>query len=296
MAVWDLAQIRQKVREVTGRLSEDELSTSELDTRINQYYQYTFPAEVKLDKQLKFAEFLTTPNQPTYNAPSGFTNFVNPGTIDEYELFWYQDPIRFKEDNWKQITRLTPWTGDGATVTFNTTVTGFPIYPDTTVITDNTEVFEDTNTVFDNSPVTITGSLGGTASVNYSSGAISVTFNTAPANGQDIYLSYALFAAKRPQSVLWYNNIFEFFPVPDTAYRFKVKAYATVDELVNATDRPPLDQWGPCIAYGAARDIHANFGETEAYAEVTALYKEQVAYVMARTDQNLLNTRAAPHF
>lgn len=296
MAIWDLAQIRQKVREVTGRFSEDELPTTELDTRINQYYQYTFPAEVKLDKQLKFAEFLTVPNQPTYAEPAGFTNFVAPATIDEYEMFWYQDPIRFREDNWKQISRLTPWTGDGVTSSFSTTVTGFPIYPDTTVITDNVETFEDTNTTFANSPVTITGDLGGNASVNYSTGAISVNFFTPPANGQDIYLSYSLFAAKRPQSVLYYDSIFEFFPVPDTAYRFKCQAYAEVAALTLATDQPPLNQWGPCIAYGTARDIHANFGEMEAYAEVTALYKEQVRYVMARTDQNLLNTRAAPHF
>jgi len=296
MAVWDLSQIRQKVRQVTGRFSENELSTSALDNFINQYYQYTFPAEVKLERQHTYYEFLTTPNQPTYTAPTGFTNFEPPGTMDEYLLLWYQDPERYYQENWKQITRLAPWTGDGATTAFNTTITGFPIWPGTTVITDNTEVFEDTNETFANSPVTITGSLGGTATVNYSTGVITVGFNTAPANGQLIYLSYSVFAPERPQSVLYYNNQFEFWPVPDTAYRFKTKAYAVTDPLVNATDRPPLDQWGPCIAYGAARDIHSNYGEFDAYAEVTALYKEQVAYVLNRTDQNLLNTRAAPHF
>lgn len=296
MAVWDLSQIRQKVRQVTGRLSENELSTPLLDNYINQYYQYTFPAEVKLDRQHTYYEFLTTPNQPTYTAPTGFTNFEPEATMDENSLLWYQDPGRFYQENWKQITRLTPWTGDGVTTSFNTTITGFPIWPDTLVITDNTEVFEDTNKIFANSPVNIIGSLSGTATVNYSTGAITAGFNTAPANGQDIYLSYSVFAAKRPQAVLYYNNEFAFWPIPDTAYRFKAKAYAVTDPLVNATDQPPLDQWGPCIAYGAARDIHSNYGEFDAYAEVTALYKEQVKYVLTRTDQNLLNTRAAPHF
>lgn len=296
MAVWDLGQIRQQARQVTGRLSENELSTARLDNFINQYFQYTFPAEMKLERQHTFYEFLTTPNQPTYTAPSGFTNFEPPATINEYELLWYQEPQQFFAQNWKQITMLAPWTGDGVTVTFTTTITGFPIWPGTTVITDNLEVFEDTNEVFANSPVTIVGSLTGTATVNYSTGAISVTFATAPTNGQLIYLSYAVFAPTRPQAVLYYNNQFQFWPIPDTAYKFRTKAYAVPDPLVNATDRPLLDEWGPVIAYGAARAIHSFYAEFDAYAQVTTLYMEQVSYSLTRTDQNLLNTRAMPHF
>lgn len=296
MAVWDLGEIRRKVRHVTGRFSENELSTSKIDNYINQYYQYTFPAEVKLERQHTFYEFLTIPNQPTYTVPTGYTNFEQPATVDEYQMYWYQEPARFYQENWKQISRITAWTGDGSTVAFSTTITGFPIWPGTTVVTDNTEVFEDTNETFANSPVTVTGSLGGAMTVNYSTGVISVTFNTAPTNGQNIYLSYAVFAAKRPEGILYYNNEFTLFPIPDTIYRIRMKAYEIVDPLTDATDRPPLDQWGPCIAYGAARDIHSDFGEFEAYKELTALYKEQVSYAMNRTDQNLLNTRAMPHF
>jgi len=296
MATWDLAEIRTKVRQVTGRFSENELSTSKLDNYINQYYQYTFPAEVKLDRAHTFYEFLTIPNQPTYDTPSTFTNFEPEATVNQYSLLWYQDPDRFRQENWKQINRLTQWTGDGTTTLFTTTITGFPIWPGTTLVTDNTETFEDTNTVFANSPVTVAGDLGGSMTVNYETGVISVTFITAPTNGQDIFLFYALFAAKRPQSILYYNHQFEVYPIPDTAYRIQMKAYSVPDALTSASDRPPLDQWGPAIAYGASRDIHSDFGEYDAYGDVTALYKEQIAYVMSRTDNNLLNTRASPRF
>ena len=81
-----------------------------------------------------------------------------------------------------------------------------------------------------------------------------------------------------------------------SAYRFQCKAYKIVDPLVNATDRPPLDEWGPTIAYGTARNIVVRYGEMDTYAELTALYKEQVAYILVRTEQTLLNTRAAPDF
>lgn len=298
---WTLADIRLKIRQVTGRLSPQEITNTELDNRINRYYQLTFPAEVKLERQHTFFEFLTTVNQATYDfeavtAPIEFTNVEPPATLDNLSLIYYQDPGRFNEENPYQVTRLTPWTGDGVTTTFNTTVGVFPILPDTLVITDNTEVFEDTNETWTEADVVITGSLGGAATINYSTGVISVVFNTAPANGQLIYLSYILFQAGRPTAVLFYNNQFKFFVPPNTAYRFRMKGYLVVSALVNATDTPVLEQWGPAIAYGAARDIHADFGEMDAYKEVTALYNEQIDYVMTRTDQNLLNVRAAPFF
>lgn len=296
MATWTLADIRQKVRQVTGRLSVNELSNSQIDTYINKYYQYTFPAEVKLDREHTYYEFLTIANQPYYDMPDGFTNFEPPPSIDNFSMLWYQDPAQFFEENPLQITRLTPWTGDGVTTAFNTTVQAYPIYPGTLVLTDNVEVFQDENTTWTNANVNIVGSLGGICTVNYSTGIVNVNFVVAPDNGQLIYLSYVLFQPGRPTAVLYYNNQFQFFTVPDTAYRFRVKAYAIVDPLVLSTDRPPLDQWGPCIAYGASRDIHSDFGEMDAYAEVTFLYKEQVAYVLNRTTQNLLNTRALPNF
>lgn len=297
MTTWTLSEIRRKVRRVTGRLSPGELTNDQVDDYINQYYQYTFPAEVKLEMKHTYYEFLTTPNQETYDFDdTTYTNIEPPATMDSLSMLYYQDPIYFDSENPQQISRLTPWTGDGSTATFSTTVTGFPILPDTLVITDNTETFEDTTTTYTTSNVTITGSAGGTATINYSTGSVSVTFNTAPANGQDIYLSYTLFIAGRPTAVLYYDNQFKFYPVPDTAYRFKIKAYTYVTALTSSTSTPDLNQWGPCIAYGAARDIHSDYGEIDAYQEVTALYKEQVAYVLNRTNQNLLNTRAAPVF
>lgn len=297
MATWTLAQIRQKVRQVTGRLSSSELTNAQIDNYINQYYQYTFPAEVKVERQHTFYEFLTTVNQATYTFDNAtYTNVEPPPTMNNLSMLYYQEPSRFNEENPYQITQLTPWTGDGVTVSFNTTVTGFPILPDSVVITDNVEVFEDTNTTWTTANVNVNGSLGGLAVINYSTGVITVTFNTAPANGQNIFLSYTVFQPGRPTAVLFYDNKFTFFPPPNTAYRFRMKAYKVVDPLVNATDTPVLPQWGPAIAYGASRDIFSDFGEMDSYAETTALYREQIEYVMNKTEQNLLNTRAAPFF
>lgn len=296
MAQWTLSEIRKKVRQVTGRLSQNEMTNTEIDDRINKYYQYTFPAEVKLDRNHTYYEFLTTPNQAYYTPSTSYTNFEPPALINMLDIEWYQEPAIFFQNNPMSVTSGYPWTGDGATANFTTTISTTSIYPGTIIITDNTEVFQDTNKTWGTSDITMTGSLGGTATVNYSTGVITVGFFGAPTNGQDILLSYVPFIPGTPQAVLYYNHEFQFYPVPDTAYKFRIKAYSAMDALVLATDKPLLDQWGPCIAYGTARDMFVDFGEMDSYADTTVLYKEQVSYVMNRTAQNLLNTRAMPNF
>jgi hypothetical protein len=306
MASWTLSEIRQKIRQVSGRYSPQELTNDQLDEYVNKYFQYTFPAELKLERFHTYYEFLTVANQQNYALPAGFVNFEPPATIDRQSLLWYQDPASYHENNPENIGRQTLGTGDAVVVTFTGTAGNFPILPGSTVVTDNNEVFQDTNTAYTTADVVLTGSLGGTGTVNYATGAVSVTFATAPLTGADVTFSYIQFQAGRPTAVLLYHNFFTFFPAPDTAYRFRAKAYANAlvttaaglnaATFVNSTDRPLLDEWGPCIAYGTSRDIHADYGEMDAYAEVTALYKEQLSYVLKRTNQNLLNTRAMPNF
>lgn len=306
MAIWTLAEIRSKVRQVSGRFSPQELTNDQLDEYINKYYQYTFPAEVKLDRMYTYYEFLTVANQQSYTLPDGYVNFEPNATLDRLSVLWYQLPDSFYDNNPENVGRQSIGTGDGVTTAFTGTAGNFPILPTSTVVTDDNEVFEDTNTTYGTAPVAMTGSLGGTGTITYPTGAVSVTFNTAPASGADVRFSYIQYQAGRPTAVLLYNNQFTFYPVPDTAYRFRAKAYAnnlvvttagaTLTQFTNATDRPFLDEWGPAIAYGTARDIHADKGEMDAYAEVTALYKEQLGYILKRTNQNLLNTRAQPNF
>lgn len=296
-STWTLSDIQQAIRKVTGRFSSADISNAELKKRINQYYTLIFPSEVKLEQKHVFYEFTTSTNQQYYPLPeTSYTNFEPPATCNNFALFWYQDPMRFKFDNMINYTFLNPWTGDGTTVTFTTTISGFPIKPASVTIYDGVELFEDTNTTWTSADVTINGSLGGTCTVNYSTGVISVTFNTAPINGANINLNYIVFAANRPLNILLYDNQFSLWPIPDQAYKILMKAYSVVEPLENATDTPYLNEWGRCIVYGTARDLLADSGEMDGYAEVSALYREQVAYVLKRTNQNLLNTRAAPQF
>lgn len=287
---WMLSDIRRKVRQVTGRLSPDNLPNSVLDNYINNYYVYTFPSEVKLERQYSFWEFNTAANVQIKAFPdTTYTNIEPPFWLNGNKIDYYQDPALFYANNPEQYQAQSIGTGDGGTVLFTNTLSGVPIIDGSLVITDGTETLTDSNGL-------ITGDLGGSGTINYTTGAISVTFASAPASGDDIMVRYLPYQVGTPTAVLYYNDQLTFAPIPDSAYHCKVRAYSIVTALSLSTDTPVMQEWGPAIAYGAARDIHSDYGEMERYAEVTALYKEQIDYILTRTAQSLMNERAQPSF
>ena len=102
-----------------------------------------------------------------------------------YYLSYIDDVVENKTD----VSAENVGTGDGSEKTFTDTLafkgagakrTCFAI-----VATDGTETFADN---FDG---TLTGDKGGTGTINYMSGAISLTFNTAPAGSQALTCNYS---------------------------------------------------------------------------------------------------------
>lgn len=303
---WNLSRIREKVRMISGRLSAAEMDNDEIHQYINEYFQYTFPAQVKLERNKVVYEFFTQQNKQEYLAPEGYLGFEPPASIDNQDVYWYQSWSLFENENPQNLQRLTVGTGDGSTTSFTSSTNIIPILPSTMYISDGVESFEDLNTVYTTEDVVITGSLGGSATINYSSGAVEVSFNTAPVDGQNINASFINFVSGRPTSVLWNENKFTFYPVPDNAYRFRVQTYSlsavlksdgtTAVSFTEGSDQPLLSQWGPCIAYGAAKSILADNGDMETFGQVSMLHNEQLALVLRRTHENLLNQRAGPNF
>jgi len=301
MAEWNLSEIRTKTRQLSGRLSVAELSNQQLDDYINKYFQFEFPAEVKLNRNYTLHEFNTTADTQDYAFPSDYTNFVPAATLDRRELEFYQDPDKFFSENPENVSRFSTWTGDGATTGFaNTYTNNVPISAGSVVVDDTVEVFSD-----DGAGV-LTGNAGGSGTVNYTTGAISVTFNAAPANGQVIQASFIQYTAGTPVAVLMFDNEFKFFPIPDRAYRFRIKAWsllyvkpatgANKTSFTLPDDKPLEEEWGAAIAFGAARRIASDFGEMDRYGELTALYKEQINYILTRTHVDLESSRALPMF
>lgn len=97
--------------------------------------------------------------------------------------------IKYPQMTVTAVTNESIGTGDGTARTFSGTLVNHPILATTVRITDNRETFED---VYINDLI---GSLsqGVTGSINRHTGAFSVTFDEAPANGVAITASYSYY-------------------------------------------------------------------------------------------------------
>lgn len=83
-----------------------------------------------------------------------------------------------------QGTSQSLGTGDGSTTTFTTTLTSLPVMPGEVVIRDN-----GTQKAVDDGFGGVSGT-GVTGTINYNTGAVSATFNTAPSSGHALTVSY----------------------------------------------------------------------------------------------------------
>ena len=124
-----------------------------------------------------------------YDAAKNFKGYI---TAEDNRLFLWNTTSSpnalnlsyIDADVYTAINNENIGTGSPPTTTFtgtlaNTLIAGFTISADDTV-----------ETFTDNGNGTLTGSLGGTGTINYTTGAYSITFNTAPTGGQAIRIDY----------------------------------------------------------------------------------------------------------
>ena len=228
---WTLSDIITKVRNVTGTPSSDQLTDSQITDYVNAYYVYTMPFELKEQIQLEFLKFTTTAAQDVYSFPGIFLTDQPMAYADGFPLIFYQDPDIFYQDWPQQVAVNNLASGNGVTVTFSGGLQNPPIIIGTVTITDGTQIVQDngsstisqtiafgngtigpytgtlgafpilagsmtvTNGVenfTDNGAGVLTGSAGGTGTINYTTGVFSVTFNAAVVVGVAITSTYTV--------------------------------------------------------------------------------------------------------
>ena len=290
---WTLADIRNKVRNVTGSPSTDQISDSSLDDYINNYYVYTMPFELKEQITNQNLKFLTTPGVNVYAFPGGFFTDQPGAYADGFPLIFYQDPDIFYQDWPLQYAVDNIGVGNGATVGFTGGLQNPPIIIGSLFIAaddpnGNQQVLTDQGN----------GNLGGdgTGTINYLTGAYSVTFNAAPATSAVIYAKYQGYSGNRPQGVLWFNNQFLFMPVPDQAYQIQMQGYIQPQNLALDTDTPLQPEWGQVIAYGASLDIFTDRGDQDNYDRYFPVFKRFENVALGRTIQQLTSEQSVPRF
>ena len=270
---WTLSSIRTKVRRLTGRLSANQLSDAVILEYVNQFYRETLLGElINLRELESWWEFNTSVDDEDYSI-SATADYIlgKPLYVAGTEINFFRDADDFYTHYPQTYTEETLGTGDGSTTVFSYTALMLPIKPGTVVIDDQTEIFT-------SSGGTLTGDQGGTGTVNTTTGAISVTFNTAPASGQKLRVQYEYWSTGRPAAGLWYERELVLRPVPDEVYPVKVKRTKIPTAFALDTDAPLYNDWGKLIAYGAAQDILRDYEGPEIAIKYQREYKHCLLY------------------
>ena len=208
-------------------------------------------------------------------------------------MVFYQDVDVFYQDWPQQYAVDNIATGDGITAAFSGGLQNPPIIIGTLFITSD----DPTGTQLileDQGNGTLTGDGAGT--INYLTGAYSVTFSSIPAASAVIYAKYQGYSANRPQGVLFFNNEFTFRPVPDQAYAINMQGYVKPATLSAGGDMPLQKEWGPLIAYGAALEIFSDRGDEESYQSYFPIFKRYENVALGRTVQQLSAEQGVPRF
>ena len=294
-----LEQIRAKVRKLTGMLSPNQLSESDLDDYINDFYQYDFPAHLKTWN-------LTTALSPIWGTDDAlipgqaiylydwntYTNMGPPCYVGGYEIQYFQDQEAFFNifPTRTRVEQLS--TGTGVAGPYTGTIANTPILQQGVFIS----VVDNTGTSLHceaNAAGVLSGDVLAGGTINYDTGAVAgLTWTGVIAVGEPIWAQSMTYVSGRPEAVLFYDGVLLFYPVPDIAYEFGCKVNR-VPDVLEAGDQVLVRDWWNLIAYGASLKIFADNMDLESYGKIDILFNKQLRLVERRTLCQLKNQRVA---
>jgi hypothetical protein len=305
-----LANIRTKVRRITGRPSSQQITDGQIDEYINTFYIYDMPATLRLFTQETTFEFMTVANVDIYdmrsqlvytrtNPITGLEDFVPaadyyitvspPAYIAGYQSFWSQSREQFFRTYPALATVSTQIQGNGTPGPYTFTFASTPIQQRSITV----GAIDDTGDTVNCIDVPINRTTGNwkiintntnvTGVVNYLTGSVTVTFPNNIPSGSKITFSAVPYQPSRPQALLFYDNIFTLRPIPDSNYLVKVNAFKRPTTLIDSDDYPELKQWWQYLAYGASLKIFQDSQDPEGEANATPEFKRQERMVLRRT-------------
>lgn len=362
MSTWDLNRLRYTIRKITGKYDTSQLpdtsvgeinisNPSAIDDYINDYYLYDMPEDLRTLRLRDFYTFSTIPNCGTYSVPQNIIQIYDPIYIDNYQYAWHQFPDNFYRI-WPELNFIDRnlFTPNGVLSTFTFTLSQTPIQQGTVVIGLNPNIDGNPSPVLETftdqdhpipldipqqqyfvNPGTLTGNQGGTGTIDYLTGAVTITYANAPANGTTSSCHYHPYVASRPRDILFWQQQLFIRPIPNDTYSVKVMAYmlptTVISAATNATQRPSIfvdpattptsaptsttvqiqgfsgnsnslptdlpqfNEFWQLLAYGASLKIFAEDGEHEEYANYMPYYEKAKLLVQRKTLKQLANQR-----
>jgi hypothetical protein len=342
MTVWNLSRLRYTIRKITGRFDTTQLPDSSsgnvsvnnppgIDDYINDFL-YDLPEHLRSLKLKQFYTFTTIPNVGTYNLPPNYYNVEPPIYIDNYQFAWYQSPDIFYRI-WPELNFVDRQiaTANGTAGPYTFTLTQTPIQQGNVVIgispnldgnpSPQFETFTDVDTPalldqptllkFTN-PGTLTGNLGGTGTVDYLTGVVTITYANPVASGSIISAHYHPYVASRPRDIMFYQQQLFLRPIPNDVYAVKLQAYiqptVAISSLtqnttpgINSTTKTEFDgtltdvllfnEWWQMVAYGSSIKIFIEDGDHDEVERNIPYFEQAKLLAQRRCLKQLSNQR-----
>lgn len=311
-----LTNIQAKVRKLTARPSENDLSTADLNDYINTYYQYDLPESMRFLELRDVWSFTTVGNQETYPFPRNQFLTVEPPAYvagiqcnffnNDRDMFYREWP----KNNYIQQVAIGngtagPYTGQISATPFLTSTTPNPpiVYG----------ADADFNVLFSAQTNTSTSALGSATSayddgvgglidtttynplvgsVNYMTGQFSITFSATVPQNNPIFASVIPYQSGMVRSVLIAQETIFLRPVPDKAYLVDITVERKPTALLNGTDTPFNNEWWQLLAFGAAAKILEDNADWEQRQAIQPFFEQQLLLMQRRTLNQLTTSRA----
>lgn len=310
-----LADIRIKVRRLTGRPSTQQITDTEIDDYVNTFYLYDLPEQLRLFSLHTTFEFMTIPNVDQYdlrtmtitengiteNIVDVFINLQPPVYIAGYQSFWSQDNEQFFRIYPKLAEIQTTVTGDGTPGPYTFTLSNSPIlqFCVTVGTIDSTgatvQVIDDPQSRTSGNWLIINTETSVTGTVSYLTATGTVTFSNNIPSGTEITVTAVPYVENRPQALKYFDNTITLRPVPDKVYKVSMNAFRTPTQFLSTVPsaNPELKQWWQYLAYGATKKIFEDSQDPEGVNTIMGGLKEQERLVLRRTLVQLTNERTA---
>lgn len=132
--------------------------------------------------------------------------------------------------------------------------------------------------------------------VNYQTGAVSVTFPGAVQSGTEIQANCYFYESGIPRALLFYDNVITIQPPPNISYYIEMDAYLSPAAFLNSSTALQFAYMSEYIARGAARKILSDTGDVEQFMFYEPLFKEQETLVWKRSQRQFTATRTGTIF
>lgn len=299
-----LEQIRVKIRRVAKSPSTSQITNDQIDDYINTFVLYDLPAHLKLDALHESLVFYTEPNvdtyatntvdpdDPLYNFKNRYSTIHGPVYIAGDESYLCFSDKEFYDIYPKSQLKINIGTGDGVTTNFTGTLDDYPVLQES-VSVSSINTAGDSLRAHDDGDGVFTGDVAVPGTFTYLTGAYDITFSTAPANEETVWMQTYPYTAGKPDTILLKNNEFKLRQVPDCAYKIEVQAFVRPTELLLDGDLPELAQWAQYIALGACRTIFLDRSDFDSLGRIEAEFKNQETLINRKVITQNSSKRAA---